>query len=203
MRTSSALIRVKCSPSPRWETESRRCGRYPQPRTTSTRPLRKFRCFSADDRRACDRRQSSGASGGVLDHDPPGVARPPDSIFTPDEQLYFRCVLESVETIGAADGSQQRRLRPAYIHFPDQSALGSRTSTKPAKPPRGAIPPRPRAASRRAPHAMPCLRLARRPRRSGRCKGTVVSAWRLRGALLCLTWEVPRDADRIHSLFDA
>lgn len=48
-------------------------------------------------------------------------SRPIDPIFAADELLYSRCILEGVETIHAADGSRMRRIRPAYIHFPDQS----------------------------------------------------------------------------------
>lgn len=47
--------------------------------------------------------------------------RPPDPLFFPEELLYLRCTLEGAETLSADDGSLRRRVRPAYIHFPDQS----------------------------------------------------------------------------------
>lgn len=44
-----------------------------------------------------------------------------DPLFAPQEMLYLRCTLEGTETITAADGTPYRRVRPAHIHFPDQS----------------------------------------------------------------------------------
>jgi hypothetical protein len=47
--------------------------------------------------------------------------RPGDPVFASDELLYFRCRLDGTETFTAADGTPNRRVRPANIHFPDQS----------------------------------------------------------------------------------
>lgn len=47
--------------------------------------------------------------------------RPLDAQFSPAELLFFRCTLDGAETVTLPDGTSHRRVRPAHIHFPDQS----------------------------------------------------------------------------------